>query len=111
MKFSVIIPLYNKQDSIRRALFSVFDQVDISSKVYEIIVVDDGSSDRSLAIVNNILNPLTAHLTLEFKNALITFFMQIYIILCSISFSLQLTKLHTQLSKLFNFFGLIVIVY
>jgi glycosyltransferase involved in cell wall biosynthesis len=56
MKFSVIIPLYNKQDSIRRALFSVFDQVDISSKVYEIIVVDDGSSDRSLAIVNNILN-------------------------------------------------------
>lgn len=54
MKFSIVIPLYNKQDSIRRALQSVFDQVDYDATQYEVIVVDDGSNDNSLEIVNSI---------------------------------------------------------
>lgn len=54
MKFSIVIPLYNKQDSIRRAIYSVFDQVDIKASQCEIVIVDDGSSDRSLSVVNKI---------------------------------------------------------
>ena len=54
MKFSIVIPLYNKQDSIRRAIYSVFDQVSYETMPIEIIIVDDGSSDESLAIVNEI---------------------------------------------------------
>lgn len=54
MKFSIVIPLYNKQDSIRRAIYSVFDQVGIKAGQCEIVIVDDGSSDKSLAIVNQI---------------------------------------------------------
>ena len=46
MKFSVIIPLYNKAPYIRKALESVFAQTYTD---YELIVVDDGSSDNSLA--------------------------------------------------------------
>ena len=47
MKFSVIIPLYNKAPYIRKALESIFAQTYTD---YELIVVDDGSSDDSLVI-------------------------------------------------------------
>ena len=46
-KLSVIIPLYNKAPYIRKALDSVFAQTYTD---YELIVVDDGSSDNSLAV-------------------------------------------------------------
>ena len=54
MKFSIVIPLYNKQESIRRTIYSVFDQVGCGASQYEVIIVDDGSSDNSLATVNKI---------------------------------------------------------
>ena len=45
MRFSVVVPLYNKENCIRMTLESVKKQ---SFKDYEVIVVDDGSTDRSL---------------------------------------------------------------
>jgi len=52
MKFSVVIPLYNKQRSLCRSVYSVFNQTNISKSDVELIIVDDGSTDRSLAIAN-----------------------------------------------------------
>ena len=52
MKFSVIIPLYNKAPYVCKALESVFAQTYTD---YELIVVDDGSSDNSAEIVESIL--------------------------------------------------------
>lgn len=49
--FSVIIPLYNKQEYIKSTLESVLKQ---SYTNYEIIVVDDGSTDKSPEIVKSI---------------------------------------------------------
>ena len=49
MKFSVIIPLYNKAPYIRKALESVLAQTYTD---YEVIVVDDGSTDDSCAIAD-----------------------------------------------------------
>lgn len=48
MKFSVIIPLYNKEKTIRRAIYSVLDQQGINENDVEIFVVNDGSTDASV---------------------------------------------------------------
>ena len=47
MKFSVVIPLYNKEHYIEKTIQSVLDQ---TCTDYEVIVVDDGSKDNSLAL-------------------------------------------------------------
>ena len=52
MKFSVIIPLYNKAPYVRKALESVYSQTYTD---FELIVVDDGSSDDSLAIAKQFI--------------------------------------------------------
>ena len=49
--FSVVIPLYNKELSIRNTIQSVLDQ---TVKEFEIIVVNDGSTDDSTRIVEKI---------------------------------------------------------
>lgn len=48
MRFSIVIPLYNKEWAIARALQSVFAQ---TFSNYEVIVVDDGSTDGGAAVV------------------------------------------------------------
>lgn len=50
MKISIIIPVLNREDSISRCLHSVMDQ---NYDNLEIVVVDNGSSDRTIDIVNN----------------------------------------------------------
>lgn len=49
--FSVIIPLYNKASYIENAIESVFSQ---SCKSFELIIVNDGSTDNGLDIVTKI---------------------------------------------------------
>ena len=50
---SVIIPLYNKEKIIERTLRSVLSQ---DYDDYEVVIVDDGSTDGSVAVVNTLLN-------------------------------------------------------
>lgn len=54
MKFSTIIPVYNKQVTLRRALYSALDQVDIAHEDHQIIIIDDGSSDASLRLAKQL---------------------------------------------------------
>lgn len=51
IKFSVVIPLYNKEQSIVNTILSVLNQ---SYQNFEVIIVDDGSTDNSLKVVNDI---------------------------------------------------------
>lgn len=51
-KISVVIPLYNKVEEIERAVRSVVEQ---SLAPREIIVVDDGSTDGSAAVVERLI--------------------------------------------------------
>lgn len=48
IKFSVIIPLYNKEKEIKNTIESILNQ---TYKADEIIVVDDGSTDNSAFII------------------------------------------------------------
>lgn len=50
MKISVVIPLFNKELSVRRAIESVLSQ---SYPPYEVIVVNDGSTDAGEIVVRN----------------------------------------------------------
>lgn len=50
-KFSVIIPLYNKEKDVLRTIDSVRNQ---TFSDFEIIIIDDGSTDKSKLVVSNI---------------------------------------------------------
>ena len=50
MKLSVIIPVYNVENYLKRCLDSVINQ---TYKDLEIIVVNDGSTDSSLEIASD----------------------------------------------------------
>ena len=54
VRFTTVIPMYNKEQTIRRALYSVLDQDYFENNLNEIIVVDDGSTDHSLRVVKSI---------------------------------------------------------
>ncbi len=53
MKLSIIIPVYNVEKYVEKCLLSCINQ-DIPSSDYEIIVINDGTKDNSLAIVNRV---------------------------------------------------------
>lgn len=53
MKLSIIIPAYNSEKFIEKCLLSCLNQ-DISHNEYELIVVDDGSTDNTKNIVLSI---------------------------------------------------------
>ena len=50
IKYSIVVPVYNAQKTIKRCIDSIFNQ---SCKDYELILVDDGSKDSSLEICKN----------------------------------------------------------
>jgi glycosyltransferase involved in cell wall biosynthesis len=52
IKLSIIIPVFNVEKYIGKCLESVFIQ-DVSSHEYEVIVIDDGTPDNSMGIVEN----------------------------------------------------------
>lgn len=54
LQISVVIPLYNKQDYILRSVHSVLAQ---TYPHFELIIVDDGSTDRSMGKLVNCNDP------------------------------------------------------
>ncbi len=54
IRFSVIIPLYNKANFVQKTIESVLNQ---TFNDFEVIIVNDGSTDNSLAVVNRINDP------------------------------------------------------
>ena len=53
MKVSVIIPTYNREKFLKRAIESVLSQ---TFQDFELIVVDDGSNDNTKKIVKEFQN-------------------------------------------------------
>jgi dolichol-phosphate mannosyltransferase len=55
MKISIVIPCYNEAENISDAVNMVINGIDESVSSYEIILVDDGSTDDSRALISDIL--------------------------------------------------------
>lgn len=53
MKLSVIIPTYNRLQTLGRAIDSVYSQSIWSEAEFELLIVDDGSNDGTAAMVTN----------------------------------------------------------
>jgi len=51
--FSVVVPTYNRCKMLRKALGALFDQT-LDADLFEIIVVDDGSTDGTLEILESL---------------------------------------------------------
>lgn len=51
MKLSLVFPLYNEAENLPHLLKRIYDMVEENGYAYEIIAVDDGSKDQSLAIL------------------------------------------------------------
>ena len=57
MKTSIIIPCYNEEKTIEKIIDKVRDNI---NSPYEIIVIDDGSTDKTrLILENNLKTKLT----------------------------------------------------
>ena len=54
MTLSVVIPVYNEEESIRLLYEKLKASLDLLQKEYEILFVDDGSTDRTLSILEEI---------------------------------------------------------
>ena len=48
MELSIVIPIYNEEDNIKRLYNEIKQVITGISKTYEIIFVNDGSTDNSL---------------------------------------------------------------
>lgn len=51
---SIIIPTYNSQEYIKKAIKSVFNFINGYEKYFEVIIVDDGSEDETKSILNKL---------------------------------------------------------
>lgn len=53
-KFTFVVPVYNSEDTIVDCIKALFDQRSVRYKIdYDVLVVDDGSSDSTLQLIKN----------------------------------------------------------
>ena len=53
LSLSVVIPAYNEEGAVRQTIEDVRAEMDATGVPYEIIVIDDGSSDRTMEIAQS----------------------------------------------------------
>ena len=57
MKFSIVIPTYNRSDTVKECLELTLNNHGIKKQNIELIWVDDGSTDQKVREVMNFFNP------------------------------------------------------
>ena len=64
IRFSIVIPLYNKSAYITKTLNSIKNQ---NYQDYEVVIVNDGSTDNSIEIVEDFIEKLNLEIKSKFK--------------------------------------------
>lgn len=59
MKLSIVIPVYNVSAYIEKCLLSCINQKDVTADDYEIVIVNDGTKDNSMEIVEEIIKSMS----------------------------------------------------
>ncbi len=54
INISIVIPIFNESENIKNLVFEIFDSLDKNEINFELILVDDGSNDNTLDVVNNL---------------------------------------------------------
>lgn len=54
MNLSIVIPIYNEEENVRALYSELVESLSTQPLTYELIFVDDGSSDRSLELIKTI---------------------------------------------------------
>jgi glycosyltransferase involved in cell wall biosynthesis len=67
MKLSVVIPVYNEDKTLEEIIHKI-KSVDLGKMKKEIIIVDDGSSDNTIEILKNSIEPLVDKIIYQKKN-------------------------------------------
>ena len=59
MKLSLIIPVYNVEQYIGRCLQSCLSQANVTAEDYELVIVNDGTKDNSMQVVEEMTRGCT----------------------------------------------------
>ncbi len=54
MQLSIVVPVYNEEDSLPILIAEIHSAIKPTSLAYEIVLVDDGSTDNSLSVLSDI---------------------------------------------------------
>lgn len=67
MFVSIVVPLYNEEESIPHLYASLKSAMDAGEKAYELIFIDDGSTDRTLGLIKELAKKDTNVKPLSFR--------------------------------------------
>lgn len=68
MKLSIIIALYNTDKYIEKCIRSIYDKATLKDEEFEVIVINDGSTDKSQIIVENLMREFSNILLINKEN-------------------------------------------
>ena len=54
MNFSIVIPIFNEEKNIEKLVDEIYSHLTIFNKSYELVLVNDCSTDNSLTVIKNI---------------------------------------------------------
>jgi glycosyltransferase involved in cell wall biosynthesis len=67
MDISIVVPAYNEEESLPELIRKVTDVLQDLNKSHEIIIVDDGSNDNTLAVLKNLKREYTTLKIISFR--------------------------------------------
>lgn len=56
MKLSIVVPVYNVEQYVRKCILSIINQDDELFNTFEVIIVNDGSKDKSVERIQNLVD-------------------------------------------------------